>query len=141
MVEAFVRDFDVRYGLTEMDADGETLRVPGRAGEKGDIRRVRIAASDVSLAPDRPLRTSILNILAVRVAEIHPLDDAQVNVVLTIGHLKSEAKLREKSEIKLLARISRRACETLGFVVGQDIYAQVKAVSLIATGQSTRKKG
>jgi molybdate transport system ATP-binding protein len=129
VVEASVTGFDSQYGLTEMDVDGEVLLVPGRVGEKGRMRRIRIAAVDVSLAPDRPSRTSILNILPARVKGIHLVDDAQVNIVIAIGRLETGTRL--------LARISRRAYETLGFVPGQDVYAQVKAVSLIAAGRSS----
>jgi molybdate transport system ATP-binding protein len=130
ILEAFVKGFDPRYGLSEMDVDGETLLVPGSLHEKGKTRRIRIAAVDVSLAADRPSRTSILNVLPVRIKEIHTVDAAQVNVVVNIGH--------REGETKLLARISRRALETLGFALGQDIYAQVKAVSLIASGVHTK---
>ena len=66
--------------------NGETLLVPGRVGERGDVRRIRIAAADVSLAPDRPSRTSILNVIPARVKDIQPVDDAQVNVMIGIGH-------------------------------------------------------
>ena len=126
VVEAVVRGFDTNYSLTEMDLDGETLLVPGCIGEPGKTRRVRIAATDVSLAQDRPSRTSILNILPARVKHIHPVNEAQVNIVLTVGH--------RDSGTTLLARISRRAQESLSLAEGQDIYAQVKAVSLIAGG-------
>jgi len=123
VVEAFVKGFDSRYGLTELELDNQTLLVPGRLAETGKAHRVRIAAVDVSLAVDRPSRTSILNILPVRVKQVHAVNEAQVNVVVTIGHCEGGTKL--------LARISRRALETLGFAEGQDIYAQVKAVSLV----------
>ena len=83
VVEAVVKAFDSTYGLTEMDVNGETLLVPGRIAEMGKTRRIRIAAADVSLAPDRPSQTSILNVIPAVVKEIHPLDDAQVNVVLS----------------------------------------------------------
>ena len=124
VIEAIVKTFDSRYGLTELEVDNQTLFVPGRVGVLGKPRRVRIAAGDVSLASDRPSRTSILNVLPVRVKAIHPVNDAQVNVVVTIGHCESGAKL--------LARISKRALETLAFAEGQDVYAQIKAVSLVA---------
>jgi molybdate transport system ATP-binding protein len=123
IVEGFVKAFDAQYGLTEMDLDRQTLLIPGRVGETGRARRVRIAAADISLAVERPSQTSILNVLPVRVKVIHSLDEATVNVGITIGHCDGGTKL--------LARISKRALETLGFVEGQDIYAQVKAVSLI----------
>ena len=128
VVEAAVSAFDSRYGLTEMLVNGESLLVPGQVGKRGDVRRIRIAAADVSLAPDRPSRTSILNVIPARVKDIQPVDDAQVNVMIGIGH--------RATGTRLLARISRRAYETLGFIPGQDVYAQVKAVSLVAAGRS-----
>jgi len=124
VVEARVIGFDERYALTELEFEGEKLLVTGRVGEIGRTRRIRIAAVDVSLARDRPSKTSILNVLAVRVKSIHPVNESQVNVVVTVGHCDGNAKL--------LARISTRALETLNFTSGQDIYAQVKTVALIA---------
>jgi molybdate transport system ATP-binding protein len=123
VLEARVGTFDPDDGLTALAIDGETLLVPRRVGEAGTMHRVRIAATDVSLAVQRPSQTTIVNILPVRVNEIDPLDEAQVNVVLTIGHRPDGPKL--------LARITRRAQRRLGFVPGQDVYAQIKGVSLV----------
>jgi len=127
VLETRVGGFDPDDGLTALDVDGETLLVPGRIGEKGGIRRVRIAATDVSLAVDRPPQTTIVNIVPVRVKAIEPLDQAQINVVLTIGHRDGGRKL--------LARVTRRAQRVLGFGPGQDVYAQIKAVSLVAASE------
>ena len=127
VLETRVGGFDPDDGLTALDVDGETLLVPGRIGEKGGIRRVRIAATDVSLAVDRPPQTTIVNIVPVRVKTIEPLDQAQINVVLTIGHRDGGRKL--------LARVTRRAQRVLGFGPGQDVYAQIKAVSLVAASE------
>ena len=99
--------------------------MPRRLDKEGSAERIRIVATDVSLAVDRPSQTTILNILPVRVKDIHPLDNAQINVLVTIGH-------REKGPM-LLARITRRAQRVLSFVPGQDVYAQIKAVSLIGS--------
>jgi molybdate transport system ATP-binding protein len=129
VLAARVNGFDANFNLTEMSVNNESLLVPGRAGEPGGMVRVRIAAADVSLAPERPSRTSILNVLHSRVMDIEPIDDAQVNVLLSIG--------QSGGGPRLLARISRRACQTLGFAPGQAVYAQVKAVRLIAPGRST----
>ena len=65
--------------------------------------------------------------MPVRVQEIEPLDAAQVNVVLGIGH-------RDGGQ-KLLARVTRRGLNVLGFGPGRDMYAQIKAVSLVASAQ------
>jgi molybdate transport system ATP-binding protein len=97
--------------------------VPGKLGKVGDQDRVRIAATDVSLAIDHPSRTTILNIIPVRVKDIQPLDNAQTNVLVTIGH-------GEEGQL-LLARITCRAQHLLGFAPGQQVYAQIKSVSLI----------
>ena len=123
VVEALAVAFDSQYSLTAFRLDDETLLVPGRVTEAGKTRRVRIAAADVSLARERPSRTSILNVFPVRVRSIHPIGEGQVNILVTVGHCDGGTKL--------LARISKRALETLGLVEGQDAYAQVKGVSLI----------
>jgi molybdopterin-binding protein len=61
----------------------------------------------------------------VRVLHIEPLNEAQINVVVTLGHRDGGPKL--------LARVTRRAQRLLGFEPGQDVYAQIKAVSLVAS--------
>src|SRR5262249_36581550 len=77
---------------------------------------------------DRSSQTTILNVVPVRVLDIQPLDEAQLNVLLTIGHREGGPKL--------LARITRRAKRVLSFAPGQQMYAQIKAVSLVrSTGR------
>ncbi len=125
--EARIGAFDAADGMTALAIDGETFFVPSRVGKEGRTYRVRIAANDVSLAAARPSPTTILNIVPVRVLEVQPLDEARVNVVLTIGHRGGGSKL--------LARITRRAQGRFGFNPGQDVYAQIKAVSLVAASE------
>jgi molybdate transport system ATP-binding protein len=127
VLEACVGAFDPGDALTTLAIDGGTLLVPGRVGKEGGSYRVRIAATDVSLAVDRPSPTTILNILPVRVNDIQPVGEAQINVVVTIGHRDAGPKL--------LVRVTRRARQMLGFGPGQDVYAQIKAVSLVASSE------
>lgn len=129
VAEVTVTGFDPGYELTAMDLGGQTLQVPGREGSIGSVRRVRIAAADVSLARERPSRTSILNVLPARVERIERLGSAQVTVVIRVG---------EPEPVRLLARISRRAQDTLQLEPGQEVFAQVKAVSLVASGSGPR---
>lgn len=128
VLEARVGRYAAEEGLTELAIGGERLLVPRRVGKEGGTDRVRIAAIDVSLAVERPSLTTILNVVPVRVKDVHPLDEAQVNVLVGIGH-------RDDGPL-LLARITRRALRVLGFVPGQNAYAQIKAVSLIASASS-----
>jgi molybdate transport system ATP-binding protein len=123
VLETRVGAFDARDGLTALEFGGETLLMPQRVGEIGSRRRVRIVATDVSLAVERPSQTTIVNVLPVRVRQIESLDEAQVNVVLTIGHRPDGPRL--------LARITRRAQRLLAFAPQQDVYAQIKGVSLV----------
>ena len=125
VLEAHVGSYSAEDSLTTLDLGGERLLVPRRVGKEGSTNRVRIAATDVSLAVDRPSQTTILNIVPVRVMDIQPLDEAQVNVLVTIGHRDGGPKL--------LARITRRAQRVMGFARGQNVYAQIKAVSLVGS--------
>lgn len=123
MLDAVVGPYDSRYSLTHVEVPGGSLVVPGRIGEPGTHRRVRVAAADVSLSVSRPSETTISNVLPVRLLEVRPIDDAQVNVLLLLGH--------EGDGARMLARVTRRSLEALSLAPGQRIYAQVKAVSML----------
>ena len=124
VLDARVKGFDDAYDLTELEIGGTVLWAPGRISDVGGSRRVRIVAADVSLARERPSPTSILNVLAGRIERIDTVGEAQVNVLVAIG--SDEATW-------LLARVSRKAQDTLGLARGQSVFAQVKAVSLVAS--------
>jgi molybdate transport system ATP-binding protein len=120
VLTATVTGYDAEDGLSTLDLAGETLLVAGRAGAPGDAVRVRIAARDVSLAAERPSRTTILNVLAATIADIELLaGGADANVTLALGR-----------EV-LIARVTRRSLRLLDLRPGQPVYAQVKGVSLI----------
>ena len=125
VLEARVGNYSQEDGLTALNISGAQLLVPRRLAGHGGTERVRIGATDVSLSVDRPSQTTILNIVPVRVRDVEPLDEAQVNVLLTIGHRDGGPKL--------LARVTRRAHRLLRLGSGQDLYAQIKAVSLIGS--------
>lgn len=81
--------------------------------------RIRIQATDVSLALQPPVNTSIRNILRAKVAECFDVD-GQVEVQLEIGSRT------------LWARISPWARDELNVKPGQWLYAQIKSVSITA---------
>ena len=81
--------------------------------------RVAVLARDVSLALERPQRTSILNILPARVEEVRPDGDTLLMVRLDVGGAT------------LLSRITRRSGEALEIRPGRELFAQVKAVALL----------
>src|SRR5262249_16913314 len=70
VLDAHIGPYSAEDGLTALSVGGEKLLIPGKLGNVGDQDRVRIAATDVSLAIDHPSRTTILNIIPVRVKDV-----------------------------------------------------------------------
>jgi molybdate transport system ATP-binding protein len=121
-----ITDYDAAYGLTTLAVDGGAIVVPGQYGAPGTPQRVRVRASDVSLAAERPSQSTILNVLPARVAAAAAQDAAQVNVVIRLGTAGAGAPL--------LARVTRKSWEALGIAPGDLVHAQVKSVALVAGG-------
>ena len=117
LVETTVLAHDTPHQLTRLRFSGGELIVPRLVAKPGEQVRVRIRARDVSIALERPRNISIQNILAGRVLAISDEAGPIVDVQLAVG------------EETLIARITRRSREELGIVVGQDLYALVKAVT------------
>jgi molybdate transport system ATP-binding protein len=123
-LDATVTDYDPGYGLTTLAIDGGTIVVPGQHGAPGTLQRVRVGASDVSLARRPPGPSTILNVLPARVAATQAQDAAQVNVVIRLGAAGQGARL--------LARVTRKSWDALGVTPGDLVHAQVKSVALVA---------
>ncbi|MHB2267163.1 molybdenum ABC transporter ATP-binding protein [Aliihoeflea sp. PC F10.4] len=110
-------------GIAVLDIAGREMLVVAKSLNVGEQARVRIAASDVSIARSLPDATSMLNILPARIVGIDMLDAAEASVRLDIG-VDFEAPIR--------ARITRRSAEALRLVEGENVFAQIKSVSLAA---------
>jgi molybdate transport system ATP-binding protein len=124
VLSATTAGYDADYGLTTLSVDGGTIIVPGRFGAPGTRHRLRVGASDVSLARQHPGPSTILNILPGRVAAAEPQDAAQVNVVVRLGMAGEGARL--------LARVTRKSWQALGAGPGDLVHVQVKSVALVA---------
>ena len=107
--------------------------MPGQYGAPGTPQRVRIGASDVSLAGQNPGPSTILNVLPARVAAAEPQDAAQMNVVVRLGKAGEGARL--------LARVTRKSWEALGARPGDLVHVQVKSVALVAASRSAQGGG
>ncbi|MCB1354164.1 MAG: molybdenum ABC transporter ATP-binding protein [Rhodobacteraceae bacterium] len=115
---------DAAYGLSTLAVDGVELIVPGALGRAGALHRIRISASDVSLALDRPAQSTILNVLPSRILSADCRDPFLVIVVLGLGP--------EGDGARILARISRRSWDGLGLTPGQAVFAQIKGMALLS---------
>ncbi len=118
-----VESFDDTYGLATLVLAGGRLLVPGGIETPGTSRRVRIAASDVSLARDPSTGSTILNVLPARILAAAPQGTVQIMVSLALGAHGEGARL--------LSRVTRKSWDTLGLAPGQPVYAQIKGVALV----------
>ncbi|WP_298351669.1 molybdenum ABC transporter ATP-binding protein [Rhodoblastus sp.] len=119
-----VEAIDATFGLIAVAVAGGRLLAPAPAASVGEARRVHILASAVSLAREKPGRSSILNVLPARVVAMNPLDAVEVVAAVALGE--------DGEGARLLARMTRKSWEELGLAPGQNVYAQVKSVSLDA---------
>ena len=109
---------DHEDGLTKFDfADGD-IWAPGKFKTGRNPLRLRVSASDVSIARERPAQTTILNVLRATVEEICPVDDAVALVRMSIGNQA------------LLARVTNRSVRRLELREGERVFAQVKSVTV-----------
>ena len=113
-----IKRFDDTYDLTHLAFSGGELLVPGRIGQIGDARRLRIRASDISLCRERPESSTMLNILPATIEEIQPASGPMLLLRLRLG------------ADRMLARITRRSCDKLALRQGDEVLAQIKAVAI-----------
>lgn len=98
-------------------------RTRERSWPPGRQVRVGVMARDVSLSLDRPLHSSVLNILSARVIGLEPDGPGQVLVSLDISP--------EGPPTRLMARISQLSARRLEIAPGQGVYAQIKGVAMV----------
>ena len=109
---------DHEDGLTKFDFGDGDIWVPGQFEIGKNPLRLRIAASDVSVARERPEQTTILNVLSATVEEIHVVDQATALVRLGVGNQN------------VLAQVTRRSVKRLELKHGDHVFAQVKSVTV-----------
>jgi len=123
VVQAHVCGYDANYHLLSLGFAGSTLRfqVAHTPLAEGKAMRFKVQARDVSLALEKPLHSSILNVLPVTVvAEVAAENSAHVLVQL------------DMQGTPLLARITRFSRDQLELKIGQALWAQVKSVAVLA---------
>ena len=92
-LDATVDAHDPSYGLLTLRVDGGRLLVPSPPIEAGERLRLRIAASDVSVARAATDASSILNVLPARIVAKSTPGPGEVIVVLALGADGSGARL------------------------------------------------
>ena len=124
-LEGTIAEIDPVYALTSLSVPGGSLIVPGRRGEIGQRRRLKISASDVSFTLVAPVSTTIQNCLPARIISVD-LQDAgriQMNIVARLGENDTGARI--------VARVTRKSQEALRLVPGTRVFVQIKSVALV----------
>lgn len=123
VIQGSVVAYDARYHLVTVRLPHSELsiRVAHSALEAGKPLRFKVQARDVSLSVQPDAQSSILNRLPVTViSEVAADNAAHVLVRLDAGGTA------------LLARITRYSRDQLGLAPGQQLWAQIKSVALLA---------
>ncbi|BBP77760.1 molybdenum import ATP-binding protein ModC [Pseudomonas sp. Ost2] len=123
VIEGQVSAYDMHYQLVTLQLPGSllTMRVAHAPLAVGKPLRFKVQARDVSLSRQAEEHSSILNRLPVTVTGETPADNsAHVLVRLEAGGTP------------LLARITRFSRDQLQLQAGQQLWAQIKAVAVLA---------
>jgi molybdate transport system ATP-binding protein len=121
-LDATVESYDAGYGLLTLAVPGARFTVSAAQATPGEHRRVRVIASDVSLARDPPGLSSILNVAPGRIVSVTPVDSSELVAVVALGP--------EGRGLRLLSRLTRKSWDQLGLAANAPVYAQVKTVAL-----------
>lgn len=122
LVEGTVEEHDTEFGLTAVRCSFGRLWVRRFEDDPGQAVRVKVRARDVSLALESTTTDSILNIFECTIADIRPINEAQVLVDLRCGS--------GDDADTLVARVTRRSIANLELSIGQRVFAKVKSASL-----------
>ncbi len=120
VLNAKVAEVDKEWHLVRVTFDGGDLWVNDHGFSVNHPLRVQVLARDVSLAKERPSKTSIQNLLKGRVDAI--VDDNHPSLALVRVQV---------GNVMLLSRVTRRSLATLGIDIDDSVWMQVKSVALI----------
>ncbi|WP_285434038.1 molybdenum ABC transporter ATP-binding protein [Pseudomonas sp. fls2-241-R2A-110] len=123
VVEGHVCAYDPHYQLLTLQLPGSDLsiRVAHAPMSQGQALRCKVQARDVSLSLQSVEQSSILNRLPVTVISEIGADNA-AHVLIRLN----------AAGTPLLARITRYSRDQLGVHPGQQLWAQIKAVAVLA---------
>jgi molybdate transport system ATP-binding protein len=120
VLEATLLEHDAEFHLSYVELGFGRLAVSQRALPVGARTRVLVRARDVSLALEPPQRSSIMNLLALRVLDVNADRDPAHRLVRL-----------ERDGSVLLARVTYRSIVELALAPGVPVFAQVKSVALV----------
>lgn len=124
LFDAVISQHHNKYALSKVRLTEETSMWVQHLDEPvGTSIRLQIRANDVSITMNRATQTSIRNILPAKIDKIDVIETKEgsqnVSVTLDLGH-----------QCQLKANVTKWAFDDLKLRTGQQVYAQVKGVSV-----------
>ncbi|WP_321284471.1 molybdenum ABC transporter ATP-binding protein ModC [uncultured Vibrio sp.] len=124
LFEGKIASHHAQYALTSVTlGHSASLWVQKVEGEPGTPIRLQVRASDVSIALERPVGTSIRNVLPATVQSIEQVNVGDDKQSITVS-------LQLDENCCLWAKITPWALDDLNLKLGDAVYAQVKGVSV-----------
>jgi molybdate transport system ATP-binding protein len=108
------------HHLTEVDVGDLLICMPGMEVLADQKVRLRLYAKDISLSLSKAEASSILNIFESAIESIEDTVHPSQKLVRLIA-----------GQANLVARVSSLSCEKLDLKIGDSVFAQIKAASLI----------
>ncbi|MBT4791934.1 MAG: molybdenum ABC transporter ATP-binding protein [Halobacteriovoraceae bacterium] len=118
-VRGFVKSYDQEFYLATVEVEGVDFLIPGTM-ETNSFINFKIMANNISLTKVKDTNSSILNIFKVEIIN-HEIIREQVYIDLIIV----------ETQIKLIAKITKKSFSNLNLAKGQQVFAQVKAINLV----------
>jgi molybdate transport system ATP-binding protein len=119
VLDTTVSRYDEDFGLSSLVFAGGQLLVSRNNLQLGEAIRLRIMARDVSISLKQPEQSSILNVLPATIESMVSEGNAQKLIRLNLG-----------GQI-ILSRITAKSASQLDLSTGKQVFAQIKAVSLL----------
>jgi molybdate transport system ATP-binding protein len=120
VLTASVIEHDQKHQLTTLRVGPVTFSVSLLDSEPGTQVRIRVPAREVILAAHEPGPTSVHNVIAGSVRAIAEVEGKHAGIV----------EVAIADNVSLLARITLDAIDRLGLVVGRNVTALVKSLSV-----------
>jgi molybdate transport system ATP-binding protein len=117
--EMTVAAHEADFHLTRVDFAGGTLSLPTINADIGTRIRVQLYARDVSIVLEKPIATSILNVLPATVTGVIDDHGGRSVVQLQVG------------KQLLLAHITSKSAQLLKLKIGMAVYAQIKGTAIL----------
>jgi molybdate transport system ATP-binding protein len=119
VIEATVAGHDETFHLTDLEFGAGRVSIPRQDLGRGERRRLRVLARDVSITLAPQTGTSILNVLPARVTGLVEERPGQVMVRL------------DAEGTPLLARVTAKSVSQLDLREGRDVFVQIKGMALL----------